>query len=200
MALYLICIGGKAPSEFIPQHHYDRIIAADSGYDTALSLGLTPDEVVGDLDSTAFRSDLIAKGILPSPRDKDDTDTELALKRLTSLDRYELLGGGEGRLDHTIALFASFARYSYPLVWHTACEDLIYIESEWQGELGRGRTVAFLPAVLGGNARVDAEELVWPLKAYEISALQVSLSNRTSGKTLKIHTTAPIFLSLPLKI
>ena len=78
----LVVTGGLAPARVDWLPHYDRTIACDSGYDTAMRLGLEVDEVVGDLDSTSFRKDLVASGIIPCSHDKDESDTELALMRL----------------------------------------------------------------------------------------------------------------------
>ncbi len=79
------------------------IICADGGYDTALSLGVTPHLFVGDMDS-ALSPPHGVKQIL-SPAEKDDTDTMLAAK--LALERgyrhITILAGLGGRLDHTIA-------------------------------------------------------------------------------------------------
>lgn len=79
------------------------IICADGGYDTALSLGVTPHLFVGDMDSVLSPPHGV-KQIL-SPAEKDDTDTMLAAK--LALERgyrhITILAGLGGRLDHTIA-------------------------------------------------------------------------------------------------
>ncbi|MBQ9247282.1 MAG: thiamine diphosphokinase, partial [Ruminococcus sp.] len=50
----------------------DYIIAADKGYDVALSLGLTPDLVVGDFDSLGSAPD--AENVVRLQVRNDDTD------------------------------------------------------------------------------------------------------------------------------
>ena len=82
------------------------VIAADSGYETAKRLGVTPDLLLGDLDSldksklSAGELDALEKIIVPPV--KDDTDTQLALD--TALERYRadcvvIVGGLGGRLE-----------------------------------------------------------------------------------------------------
>ncbi len=87
----------------------DPVIAADSGYLTARRFGITPDLLLGDLDSldqtklAPHELDDISKIIVPSV--KDDTDTQLAVD--TAIERgarsIVIIGGLGGRLDHTLS-------------------------------------------------------------------------------------------------
>lgn len=85
------------------------LICADGGGETALAWNLTPDLLVGDMDSISPAS-LETLTHTPGvevrvvPVEKDETDLELAL--LTALERgakeITILGGLGGRLDHTL--------------------------------------------------------------------------------------------------
>lgn len=81
----------------------DYVICADGGTDHLKGLGLTPDLIVGDLDSAQKLPDGIEVQRFKS--EKDETDTMLAV--MHALDRgfreIILLGGLKGRLDHTYA-------------------------------------------------------------------------------------------------
>lgn len=87
----------------------DLVIAADSGYLTALRLGVTPDILLGDLDSldrsmlTPSELEKMEKILVPAI--KDDTDTQLAVD--TAIGRgagnIYIVGGLGGRLDHTLS-------------------------------------------------------------------------------------------------
>ena len=98
----LVLTGGEAPDGTIIRKHAEKcdlIIAADSGFDIALQNGIEPDVVLGDMDSMKNISELgrIPKEkIIKYPRDKDETDTELAiaLARKKGADYITLLGGG----------------------------------------------------------------------------------------------------------
>jgi thiamine pyrophosphokinase len=87
----------------------DVLIAADGGTRHALALGLFPSIVIGDLDSLTAddRRQLEAKGvkIQQYPRDKDETDLELALHYgLTNGYReIRIVGALGGRLDQILA-------------------------------------------------------------------------------------------------
>jgi thiamine pyrophosphokinase len=85
------------------------IVAADSGAEHALRMGLKVDVVVGDLDSLAGAAceRLQAEGttFLRHRPDKDETDTELALRAALDrgCDEVVLLCALGGRLDHALA-------------------------------------------------------------------------------------------------
>ena len=85
------------------------VVAADSGADLALALGLRVDELIGDLDSVAPPSidAVTAAGgtVERHPAAKDHTDLELSLQHAVALgpDRILVLGGHGGRDDHHLA-------------------------------------------------------------------------------------------------
>jgi thiamine pyrophosphokinase len=85
------------------------VICADGGADLALSLGLTPSMVVGDLDSIrpATLRDLTQRGveIIRHSPDKDETDLELALLQATrrKASWIRVIGAMGDRLDQTLS-------------------------------------------------------------------------------------------------
>lgn len=82
----------------------DLIICADSGYNYAKKLGITPDIIMGDFDSyTNKLPDNIE--IYRSVPEKDDTDTMLAVKNAISrgCDEILLYGALGKRFDHAFA-------------------------------------------------------------------------------------------------
>lgn len=84
------------------------MIAADSGADHALALGLDLELAIGDFDSASAETvaELEERGVRIErhPTDKDATDLELALRAALALEpkRILVLGGIEGRLDHLL--------------------------------------------------------------------------------------------------
>lgn len=82
----------------------DRVVVADGALRHIDALGLTPDYIVGDLDSVdkdllnKYKSSKIEK----YPRDKDKTDLEIALIKALTLSPTELvfIGMFGGRIDH----------------------------------------------------------------------------------------------------
>lgn len=109
----LILTGGPMDLSFagscLKGKQFSRIIAVDAGMEAALALGLTPDIIVGDFDTVSpaalahFRAQEHIVWDVHRP-EKDETDTELALRRALALgcERALMLGATGGRLDHLI--------------------------------------------------------------------------------------------------
>jgi thiamine pyrophosphokinase len=107
METVLIFAGGEpTPSSLVDElPDADLTVAADSGYDLAVSLGHDVDVIVGDMDSIA--SEHIPDRVIVErhPTDKDMTDLELSLARASAErpGRIVVVGGAGGRLDHELA-------------------------------------------------------------------------------------------------
>ena len=102
----LIFTGGSMPDRSkLTDCAADIIIAADSGYDVCLELGIRPHLLVGDLDSIACEDvdSTIEKRLMPTH--KDVTDTMLACECAIEAGATELiiLGGLGGREDHSLS-------------------------------------------------------------------------------------------------
>jgi len=97
-------------------HPDDLLLAADGGTRHLLELDLTPQVVIGDLDSldAAVRERLEAAGtqLVVHPRDKDQTDLELAIVHALSQGAESLVIAGAlgGRLDMTLSNIALLTR------------------------------------------------------------------------------------------
>jgi thiamine pyrophosphokinase len=108
----IIVANGPMPQPAIHRWTFsenDRVICVDGGVMNALSLGLKPDVVVGDLDSldVSVRKRLQEEGCLfiQHPSRKDETDSELAIRYALSQGANELtiLAALGGRIDHALA-------------------------------------------------------------------------------------------------
>lgn len=101
---YIFTAFGNIDKLKLEPNNKDFIIAADGGYDLALKANVNPDLLLGDFDSIANKQTQKIN-ILEFPKDKDYTDTHLAL--IEGLKRgyksFVIIGGIGGRLDHTIA-------------------------------------------------------------------------------------------------
>ena len=105
-----IYTGGTVFDEYVTEkpEKGDFIIAADAGYLTAQRLGIAPDVVLGDFDTLGEAN--IPDGVecLRVPREKDDTDTQLAVRVAIERGAEEItiVGGLSGRIDHTLSTLA----------------------------------------------------------------------------------------------
>lgn len=86
-----------------------RIICADVGARHCLKIDVSPEVIIGDLDSLDPETEKSLTGmgtrILSYPPQKDETDTQLALQYALSLEPEEIsiFGALGGRIDHTLA-------------------------------------------------------------------------------------------------
>lgn len=94
-------------SDRLPFEHCDGdyIICADSGINYARRVGVTPDVVLGDFDSSECPEGTHNSfDVISLPREKDDTDALYAARTALAKGyvRIYLAGGLGGRLDHTL--------------------------------------------------------------------------------------------------
>ena len=203
MSRGVLFIGGRGPDpRFITRilEDGDLICAADSGLDAVLAAGLRPDGVVGDMDSVSDISLLeeYPAGIVERyPEDKDDTDTDLGLAwlRRRGCRNTVLIGGGEGRLDHSLAILGLFSRPGAPGRWYTAVEEIRKASAPMDLDGRPGNSLSVVPVGPGPWA-VRAEGLYWPLDGVEWAAGGTSLSNRFVSGTVRLDVLSGRFLCI----
>ncbi len=189
----VVLTGGASPDRLHAEpflRRAGRTVAADSGLDLAISYGFSPDLVVGDMDSLA---DLRTLDEFPADRvcrfdhDKDETDTEIALRMLfeEGFSRVALIGGGGGRLDHLMAIIALFDRDVRPSVWLTDEAFVCSLESEVELRGCAGRRVSFFP-VGEGPCRMRSTGLQWALDGLLWRRGDVGVSNRITDDRMRV--------------
>lgn len=108
MKAVVVAHGDVDPTDVVHLRDADLVIAADGGSGHLERWGVAPHLIVGDLDSLGPREGS-ALGAAPAetwPRDKDKSDTELAVERAVAAgaDEVVVLGAlGGARADHAIA-------------------------------------------------------------------------------------------------
>ena len=167
----------------------DFVIAADGGLAHTQTLGITPNEVLGDFDSLGFTPE----GANVFPVEKDDTDAMLAVRRGLSLGygEFVLYGSLDGpRLDHTVA---NFQTLQY-LADHNAAGYLV--GSTYVVTVVKEGSI-FFPAQADGTVSVfcmgkDAEGvtlegLYYPLEKGTLTAgFPLGVSNHFTGQPAAI--------------
>lgn len=190
----LILTGGKAPDYKLASQYIrgaKKVVAADSGYDLAWKLSFLPDMVVGDMDSVVHTEEL---NHVPEerkmiwPKDKDETDTEIALRLLweQGYRKIVVIGGGGGRLDHTIGILSLFEREIRPSVWLTDKEMVILVEDRFSIRTERGETVSVFP--VGEKVEgIRSKGLKWSLNGLSWSRGDMGISNETVLRHLSLE-------------
>jgi thiamine pyrophosphokinase len=153
-----------------------RVVAADSGVDHALALGLAVDLVVGDLDSASpasvERAAAAGASVERYPVAKDATDLELALDAARAMRprRVLVLGGHGGRLDHLLANVLLLARPEHADIAITArmgAARLAVVRNTVELHGPIGDLVTLLP-VYGTARGVTTTGLLYPLAAEDL--------------------------------
>ena len=205
----LLLLGGAGPTREVVAPYLcgvAEVVAADSGFDLALELGLQPDLVVGDFDSVTHRRELDAlppQCVRRAAADKALTDAELGLEALEELGcvRVIVAGGGAGRFDHQLAVLGLFERDRRLRVWLTAAEHMEVIAGTARFSGHRHSTVSLFPlstAVSGLASR----GLRWPLDGLCFQRGFASVSNVVvtdewqvtvgRGRMLMVRNLAPL--------
>ena len=102
-----VIVGGAVIRHYEEIRQYlqpdDFIVCCDSGLKHRERLGIVPDLIIGDFDSSEDPGLPVETIVLP--REKDDTDTMAAVREMVrrGFERFLLLGVFGDRLDHTLA-------------------------------------------------------------------------------------------------
>lgn len=153
----------------------DMIIAADKGYENALSLGLDPDLAVGDFDSLGEAPD--AEHVIALPVRKDVTDVGYAVEQgfERGYTEFVIYGAVGGLLDHTfanVAIAHDIALRGGKAMWigDECCLTVLHNDRIEFDARQKGRVSVF---ALGGTARgVTIRGL-----DYEVESLTVECSS-----------------------
>ena len=184
------------------------MIAVDGGGTVCLEAGVTPDDLVGDLDSAepATVDELLSRGV-PStasqPRRTRPTWSWLSPKRGDRAPREIVVTAATaGRLDHTLAVVAALAAAAdlQPQISDPEVAGWLLAPSGRRDLTlkGVGSTVSLM--AWGGTALVSARGVRWPLERAELGPEStLGVSNRlcsTSGATFSAHQGAVLVLSV----
>ena len=196
----VIFTGGDAPHSraFASVRAHSIVIAADSGWEHAVTSGITPHVLVGDMDSISplHLAEARAAGveIIEHPSSKDDTDTELALAEAVrrGAEAITVIAGGGDRPDHVFAMLHSLTAPTLGHVQidgHLGASRFVVIRTDRPTSLPAdpGDTVSLLP--VGGDATVTATGLQWPLDHSVLHAhASRGVSNiATAGARVTVH-------------
>lgn len=180
----LVICNGEQPSSSLARRLARRsqlIVAADGGANGARRLGVTPDLIIGDLDSItpATRKFFSSVALIRVPR-QDNTDMEKALDYLLagSLVREVMLIGATGdRLDHTLGNLVALSHYVRRLRivvcgdgWHA-----FPVRTIERVEASIGSTVSLIP--FSDCSGVTLRGLKYPLRNARLRAGQIAVSN-----------------------
>lgn len=152
-------------------HPDDFILCADGGTRHALALGLTPNVVIGDLDSVTDEERRKMKDmeveVIQHPADKNETDLELAIDHALTLNPSQILilAALGGRMDQTlanIALLSKLQLATFNIKLTDGVEEIFFCRDQVKVEGRSGDIVSLIPWQ-GEVTGVFTENLRWHL-------------------------------------
>lgn len=184
----------------------DFILCADGGTRHAVALGLTPNVIVGDMDSVTEEERRKMKEmdveIIQHPTDKNETDLELAINHALTLNPSQILilAALGGRMDQTlanIALLSNLQLATFNIKLTDGVEEIFFCRDQVQVEGRSGDIVSLIPwqgkvtGVFTENLRWHLHyETLYPDKTRGISnamTANVATVSITSGLLLVVH-------------
>ncbi len=177
----------------------DHIICADGGTRHALALGLRPNLVIGDMDSINEDQwrELEQAGVAIEmfPRDKNETDLELAILRAVELEPKEIVivAALGGRLDQTLgnmALLTDIRLLSLDIRFDDGAEEIFFCRDQAEVRGRSGDIVSLIPWQ-GEVTGVQTENLKWKLDSetlYSDKTRGISNEMTADVTSIKIST------------
>ncbi len=156
----------------------DIVIAVDGGLEACRSASVTPNVIVGDLDSVTAEDLQWARAegveIEAFPADKDVTDLDLALRRAQhdGADEVVVTACTGARIDHALGVFGSLVRGSLPARISEPHLSAWLLAEGVRGDVslaGMGATVSVI--ALAGSATVTCAGVRWPLVRAQLEPL-----------------------------
>ncbi|MFH1081034.1 MAG: thiamine diphosphokinase [Pseudomonadota bacterium] len=192
--VFVICGGPIGDPAFLQteqeRHRPLGLICADGGARHIHALGLTPDLIVGDMDSLGgeLQRDFVGQGsrILRYPQAKNETDSQLALQMALMMtpDEIRIYGALGARIDHTLAnltLLATAAdRGIETRLLDEWCEIILVRRTATiEGDIGQTVSLLAFGADVTG---VTLEGFEYPLQQATIAPNRpVGISNRLTS-------------------
>ncbi len=168
-----------------------HVVAADGGANILRAWGVTPDAVIGDMDSVADAEGLSRAGArLLRIAEQDTTDLEKCLYA-TDAPFYVGVGFTGLRFDHTLAaLHALMRRPAKRAVLLGPLDAVFMAPPRWRAALEPGARVSFFPlAPLRGLGSAGLE---WPLAGLDFApGLRIGTSNRATAADVSADFDGP---------
>jgi len=179
----------------------DFIICADGGTRHALALGLTPQIIIGDMDSLPkhFQTSAFDGEIILYPRDKNETDLELAIQHALTMkpDQIIIIGGLGGRIDQTlanIALISSLQPSTCNLQLADGVEEVFFCNDQAEVKGRIGDSVSLIPWQ-GEVTGIVTKNLKWPLHHETLFPDRSrGISNELTAETASVQIDSGLLL------
>lgn len=176
------------------------VIAADSGFDHLRLAGITPDILVGDMDSINPESlqDVGDIEVIRFPRDKDKSDTEIAvdLALTRGADRVIILSGAGLRMDHFFANMSLLAKHPGKVIMADDSSVAFSLSNDCRSCTIENRAGALFSVFSFGSSvsGLTISGSKWEADGIRISPGSLGLSNVINAETMTVSIDTGILL------
>ncbi|MFZ2324725.1 MAG: thiamine diphosphokinase [Ignavibacteriaceae bacterium] len=197
----IIIANGKSPTKKTVQFFYNKgyttIICADGGANSANEIGVTPDYIIGDLDSikASTKKYFLKKSTIIKYKRQNDTDVEKCLKFAIKkkFDEVALLGVAGDRLDHTICNLGIVIKFYNKIKILLVAQNSFLIPTDKLLILNSkmGETIS----IYGFNekTKITSKGLKYPLKNSSLPfGIRESTSNISTSSKVKLDVSGGI--------
>ncbi len=145
----------------------DMIICADGGANHAAKLRITPDLIIGDLDSISSTTKRLFKAVsVILQKEQYSTDLEKAIRYCIShhFDSADIIGATGGRIDHTVGNLGCFRKFGKRIQLRMIDEqgELSLIHKNIQFRTRKGALISLIP--LNRCSGITTSNLKYPLR------------------------------------
>jgi thiamine pyrophosphokinase len=181
----------------------ETTVCADGGTRHALALGIRPNIIIGDLDSAdqsavqKFRNEGVS--VETHPRDKNETDLELAINRAIEWHPQQIIiiAALGGRLDQTLAnitLLADPRLSDIDVRLDDGVEEILLCRDRAEVRGAAGDLVSLIPWQ-GAATGIQTEGLKWPLHRETLYPDKTrGISNELVGEAASVSRESGLLL------
>jgi thiamine pyrophosphokinase len=203
----VVVAGGSVPAPLVARlvPRGVPVVAADSGLDTALELGLETTIAIGDFDSASpgalASAEAAGVRIERHPAEKDATDLELALDLAIALAprRILVVAARGGRLDHDLAnqLLLGSDRYAGTELDAIVGDALVHVVRSGRTLEGQRGEFLTLLAVNGPATGVTTDGLRYQLRGETLEpGSSRGVSNEFESTTARVTVESGVLLAI----
>ena len=200
MTNILISLGGNCSiNHDLIKEQFTEIIGVDNGAQHLFNRSITPNIVLGDLDSIdpllLNQIKTMEIDIKSYESNKDRTDFELAIDSIKNPNdkKIYLIGGEEGEVDHLFSIFSIISNYEFAenLTWFYQDKTIIF-KRNISIEMKKGSRFSIIPITNLKHLKITGAK--WELNEEDInSGSSKTLRNISNSDVIKISCESGLF-------
>lgn len=182
--------------QFINNQKYDYIICADGGANHAYKMNITPNYIIGDLDSINketidfYKKQNVLFEEFPSKKNETDSELCIFLSKSLNANKIDLFGTLGGRIDHILAninlLYYIREQEIIPRIISEK-EEIYIATNECVKIKGNVNDIISIIPIKGDAKGVTLENLEYPLNNYDMNySTPLGISNIMLSEECKI--------------